>query len=294
MREIQLKQQTMKTKVFLLFALIFTLAKGYSQTRLVKVNDTLRQFTIYQSSKIADTEKVPVLLNFHGSGMTAIEHMLYTNTNKLAEDKGFIVVYPQGINNDWNVGFEQDYDRGSKDVEFINLLIEKLAKNYPIDTTKVYAIGLSRGGFFVQRLVSEIPEQIAGFASIGAPMPTEVKNRTSSTTPIKALYVHGTADKIVNKNGKKDAYLSHDESIEYWKKRNKVKGNPIIKTIDTEDDGSSVELIDYGTLKAVTIENGGHTWPNTDPFNVGLPLGNTTQDIDFNTLVYQFLFQPIK
>lgn len=278
----------MKTKLCIL-VLTLIILKGYSQTRFVKANDTVRQFTIYTSSKIKDKDSVPLLLNFHGSGMTAIEHMLYTQTNKLAEEKGFIVAYPQGINNDWNVGFEQDYDNGTKDVEFIRVLLEKLQKHYPIDKTKIYATGLSRGGFFIQRLVAELPQTIKGFVSVGAPMPTEVQNRMQSQEEIKAMYVHGTEDNIVSRDGKADAYLSVEECVSYWKSRNNIQIQPQIKTIDTANDGTSVTLLDYGTVEEIQIENGGHTWPDADPFNVGFPLGKTTQDIEFNKLLYNFL-----
>ncbi|NQZ76691.1 MAG: hypothetical protein HRT61_11390, partial [Ekhidna sp.] len=108
----------MKKQAWLIATIALTSLTINAQTRMIEANDTIRQFTIYSSSKIKANEKVPLLLNFHGSGMTALEHMFYTNTNTLAEEKGFIVVYPQGLNNDWNVGFEQDYDNGTKDVEF--------------------------------------------------------------------------------------------------------------------------------------------------------------------------------
>lgn len=278
----------MKTKLCML-VLTLIILKGYSQTRFIKTNDTIRQFTIYASSKIKDNDSVPLLLNFHGSGMTAIEHMLYTQTNKLAEEKGFIVVYPQGINNDWNVGFEQDYDNGTKDVEFIRVLLEKLQKHYPIDETKIYATGLSRGGFFIQRLVAELPQTIKGFVSVGAPMPTEVQNRMQSQEEVKAMYVHGTEDNIVSSDGKADAYLSVEECVSYWKSRNNIQIQPQIKTIDTENEGTSVTVSDYGSVTEIQIENGGHTWPGADPFNVGFPLGKTTQDIEFNKLLYNFL-----
>jgi polyhydroxybutyrate depolymerase len=63
--------------------------------------------------------------------------------------------------------------------------------------------------------------------------------------------------------------------------------------VDNVDDGTSVTIINYGSVAEIQIENGGHTWPSADPFNVGFPLGKTTQDINFNTLLHQFLFQSI-
>jgi polyhydroxybutyrate depolymerase len=280
----------MKTQVWLIVLTLLMSAKHYAQTRMIKVNDTVRQFTIYSSSKIKADEKVPLLLNFHGSGMTALEHMFYTNTNTLAEEKGFIVVYPQGLNNDWNIGFEQDYDQGTQDVEFIETLIQKLQKHYPIDVDEIYATGLSRGGFFIQRLVAELPNTIKGFVSVGAPMPNEVKIRMQSSEPVKAMYVHGTADEIVLAEGMDDAYLSISTCIDYWKKRNNAIQKVAISEYDIVEDDTSIILEDYNSVVFMKIESGGHTWPNSDPFNVGFHLGKTTQDINFNEYIYSFLF----
>ena len=281
----------MKKQVWLIAFMALMGLKHNAQTRMIKVNDTIRQFTIYSSSKIKAEEKAPVLLNFHGSGMTALEHMFYTNTNALAEEKGFIVVYPQGLNNDWNVGFEQDYDYGTKDVAFIQILIQKLQKHYPIDVEKIYATGLSRGGFFIQRLVAELPNTIKGFVSVGAPMPNEVKKRMQSSEPVKAMYVHGTADEIVSGNGMDGAYLSITDCLDYWKQRNKSNKKASISEYDVANDSTSVIIENYNSVVFMKITNGGHTWPNSDPFNVGFPLGKTTQDVNFNEQMYKFLFQ---
>ncbi|MGK0378913.1 MAG: poly(3-hydroxybutyrate) depolymerase [Patiriisocius sp.] len=64
----------------------------------------------------------------------------------------------QGKKKDCNVGFGRDYDKGSKDVEFIRQLIEKIVKNYTIAANSIFATGLSIGGFFTHRLTIEMPE----------------------------------------------------------------------------------------------------------------------------------------
>ena len=280
----------MKKQVVLLVLITLLSYTNHAQTRMIKANDTIRQFTMYSSSKIKAGEKAPLLLNFHGSGMTALEHMFYTNTNALAEAKGFIVVYPQGLHTDWNVGFEQDYDTGTNDVAFIKTLLQKLQKHYPIDTDSIYATGLSRGGFFVQRLVAELPNTIKGFVSVGAPMPNEVHKRMQSSEAVKAMYVHGTADEVVFADGMDSAYLPVATCVAYWKERNITNDKATHTSYDKVDDGTSISVEAYDTVAYMKIKNGGHTWPNSDPFNVGFPLGKTTQDIHFNEYLYTFLF----
>lgn len=50
--------------------------------------------------------------------------------------------------------------------------------------------------------------------------------------------------------------------------------------IEQGNGGQSVAL--------ATISEGGHTWPGADPFNVGLPIGKTTHDIDANEVIRKF------
>lgn len=208
-------------KCFIFFCLVFCLQTHLNaQTQLVKVGDTIRQFTIYVPPNVTNSLPVPLLLNFHGQGMTSGEQMLYSQTNALAKEKGFIAVYPQGINNDWNVGFDMDYDKGTEDVAFVKTLLEKLKKYYPIDTTKVFAIGISRGGFFIQRLVSELPHALQGIAVVGAPMPLEVYRRMPANASTKVMYVHGDKDEIVAIEGEKEYYLSLEETLRFWRVRN--------------------------------------------------------------------------
>jgi polyhydroxybutyrate depolymerase len=38
----------------------------------------------------------------------------------------------------------------------------------------------------------------------------------------------------------------------------------------------------------VRINHGGHTWAGADPFNIGLPIGKTSNDINLNEIMWQF------
>lgn len=43
------------------------------------------------------------------------------------------------------------------------------------------------------------------------------------------------------------------------------------------------------SVALATLREGGHAWPGADGFNVGLPIGKTTRDIDGNEVIWQFL-----
>lgn len=270
---------------------LFVNVACYSQQRQIKVNEQKRSLITYAPKSLDSTKASPLVFNFHGGGMSALEQMFYTEMNKSAETHGFIVVYPQGINKDWNVGFDMDYDKGTDDVSFVKAILKQLKKEYKIDEKAIFATGLSRGGFFTYRLAVEMPETFAAIAAIGAPMPNQVKERHNSNEKVAVLLAQGDTDVIVKPTGKESAYLSAQQTVEYWAKHNQNNLNASVKHINANEDGTEVIVNTYKGNKSVVwieVKNGGHTWPGTNDFNIGYPLGKTTHDISINETMWQF------
>ncbi|WP_373990680.1 PHB depolymerase family esterase [Duganella sp. BuS-21] len=235
----------------------------------------------------------PIVFNFHGSGMTMAEQMLYTQMNRAADRHQFIVVYPLGIKNDWNVGFGMPYLEGSDDIGYTEALLAKLKQDYRVDGQRVYATGLSRGGFFTLRIAAELPQLFAAVASVGGPMPEPVVQHHVKPGKVGVLLIHGTADKVVAYDGKPGGYLSAQDSYAYWLKRNDISAAASRRTINPDTgDGTDVSWIEQSngqqSVALATVREGGHTWPGADAFNVGLPIGKTTRDIDANEVIWQF------
>ena len=263
----------------------------FSQQSQIKVNDQKRSFITYVPKSLDSTKTTPLVFNFHGGGMSALEQMFYTQMNDSAETYGFIAVYPQGIESDWNVGFDMDYDKGSDDISFVKAILRQLKKEHNIDEKAIFATGLSRGGFFTYRLAVEMPETFAAIGAIGAPMPNQVQQRHNSNEKVAVLLAQGDADVIVKSKGKKSAYLSAQQTVEYWAKHNQNNLDVSIKNINTIEDETEVVVNTYkGNKSVVLIEviNGGHTWPGSNDFNIGYPLGKTTHDISMNKILWEF------
>lgn len=265
-----------------------------------------RRYIVYTPKSYASNpdKQYPLVLNFHGGGMTMREQMMYTQMNKAADQFDFIVVYPQGLGNvgkqDWNVGFGTSYQDGTDDVGFTDSLLNQLEKNFRIDSSRVYATGLSRGGFFAQRLAAELSHRIAAIASVGASLPVPVeKNQVprGEKKPVGVMIAMGTADQVVAYAGKPDGYLSALAGFEYWIQQNTGKARDAAMEVKQNfnrdpNDGTDVEIIENkaGQYQAnlVTINHGGHTWAGADPFNIGLPIGKTSNDINLNDIIWQF------
>lgn len=255
-----------------------------------------RRYLVYTPPSYAGQPQkaYPVVFSFHGSGMTMAEQMLYTQMNRAADRHQFIVVYPMGVKQDWNVGFGMSYLEGTDDIGFTEALLTKLKQDYRIDGKRVYATGLSRGGFFALRIAAELPHLFAAVASVGGPMPEPVVQHHTKPGKVGVLLVHGTADQVVAYGGKPGGYLSAKDSYSYWLKWNGLDAVGASRRVIDSDpgDGTEVAWVERGngqqSVALATVREGGHTWPGADPFNVGLPIGKTSRDIDANDVIWNF------
>ena len=290
-----LKETTLKTPLALI-VLLSVAIHATAQEKSLLYNDVKRKYIVYTPAAYdsGPHRRFPVVVNYHGGGMTMREHMLYTQMNRTAEREHFIVVYPQGIAQDWNVGFGMDYQAGSDDVGFTEAMLGQLRQQFRVDPQRVYATGLSRGGFFSLRLAAELPHLFAAVASVGAPMPEPVVAHHVGKARVGVMIMHGTADSIAAYDGKPGGYLSAPATYAYWRKHNGLAGAAMVeRTIERDGDArSDVVHAEQGaggiSVALVTVKEGGHTWPGADGFNIGLPLGLTNGDIDANATIWEF------
>jgi len=269
-----------------------------AQVQSLQHKEDKRRYIVYTPAAYdsAPQQAFPVVFNFHGGGMSMAEQMLYTQMNKTAERHQFIVVYPQGIKQDWNVGFGMDYLEGTDDVGFTQAILSRLKQDYRIDDKRIYATGLSRGGFFALRLAAELPQQFAAVASVGAPMPVPVLQHHQQRGKVGMLLIQGTADKVVLYGGKDGGYLSAGDTFDYWRRHNGIEGvAPQPRLIPgATGDATQVSWLEQGggaagaSVALLTVKEGGHTWPGADAFNIGLPIGKTTRAIDANEVMWAF------
>jgi len=286
----------MKSLISLIIVLSASTNVIAQEQRLVH-QDVKRKYIVYTPPAYASLvqQQFPVIVNYHGGGMTNREQMLYTQMNRMADRGNFIVVYPQGIKQDWNVNLGKDEKDASDDIGFTEAMLVKLGQDYRVDPRRVYATGLSRGGFFSLRVAAELPHLIAAVAVVGATTPQTLPAQHSKPGKIGVMHIFGTADQVVAFEGKKGGYFSATDSHQYWLKNNGIDGGAISeRSIDIDKrDGTEVTHLEQSregvSVALVTIKNGGHTWPGADAFNVGLPLGLTSRDIDANAVIWEFL-----
>ena len=83
-----------------------------------------------------------------GDGDDISKHL---GMNKIADKENFIVVYPNGIDAQWNDGRGKTFKRNNSnedvdDVGFLSSLIDHFIANYNIDRKRIYITGAFKRG----------------------------------------------------------------------------------------------------------------------------------------------------
>ncbi len=152
-------------------------------TRYIDFNGEQRSYLLHIPSGIDPDQTTPVVLIFHGFGLSGTEMVRITGFNDQADSEGFVAVYPNGSGSRsaWNGGdcCGEASANQIDDVGFVRALIEDLSTTITIDRKRVYATGFSNGAIMAYRLACELSDQIAAIAPIGATQALQNCQRTT-------------------------------------------------------------------------------------------------------------------
>lgn len=171
-------------------------------------------------------ENLPVLLALHGSG--AMARGLVNTFADVALDDNVILIAPQAQ--------EPDRNWMPGDQDFLNTLVDYVSAEYGADTSRVYVVGSSRGGFTAQGLAASNSSRYAAVASIIAGLPdfpavASVGGAVAANAdlefplpqqldrPVPLLMLNGTIDNTV-------PYGIVEPTLERWTEWNSCVGVP--------------------------------------------------------------------
>jgi polyhydroxybutyrate depolymerase len=272
-----------------------------------------RTFNIHIPAIFDKSEQFPLVIALHGRGSNGTGMILLTRKgfNKLADKDGFIMVYPDGIELNWNDGRmdEEANDRAHRenidDVGFLSALIDSMIKDYNIDPKRVYVTGISNGAIMSYRLACELSDKITAIAPVDGNIPNLLFPECSPSEPVSVLSINNTDDPLVPFEGgyiygirkiNLGKVLSVNESIEFWVNRNKCSVTPVVTEEPDMDpkDGTRVTRKQYvngieGTeVILYAVDGGGHTWPGGFQYLPAGIIGKTCRDFDANEVIWSF------
>lgn len=228
-----------------------------------------REYLIYFPTSYDSSTPSPLLLNFHGYGGYALDHMEWADFRSIADTEGFVLVYPQGTLLDgephWNAALpSEDNKSDAEDFGFAIELMDELVADYNLDPDRVYAAGYSNGGFFSYALACYHGDKIAAVAVASGTMLDGLQETCTTISPTGVLSLHGTDDWVVPYEGSGGAYESVDSVLNFWIEHNEITSPP-----NTQTDGT-IEYYSYGDENSAAkvdhykINGGSHIWFNVD------------------------------
>jgi len=250
-------------KILLLLFISITLSQWFS----VNHDSIIRTYYVSYPETSDFTDPPALIINMHGYGGTAQSQLSYSEMDLFAHPRNIAVVYPQGMINNWgytawNIGTFWDQSN-LDDVGFISLMIEQISNDFEIDLDRVYACGMSNGGYMTYELACELEDKIAAFGSVtGNFMLNNSEGQICDfNREIPIVHFHGTADSTVDYYPPTfDQALSISESIDFWSEYNDLDLEYIYQL------NENVEIYKYYNQDSITeflhykIYGGGHTW----------------------------------
>ena len=154
------------------------------ESQIALISGGVERTALLHVPPAAAGQRLPVVVGLHGAGGKFFES--YSGFSVLADAEDFIAVYPNPLykskgNTFWDIS--STLPGGGPDVQFLANLLDYLASNLCVDTSRVYAAGVSNGGGLATRAACELSSRFAAIASIaGASRPARSR-RCSSAAP---------------------------------------------------------------------------------------------------------------
>ncbi|AKK30368.1 esterase [Mycobacterium sp. EPa45] len=208
-----------------------------------------------------------LVLNLHGGGQTGRKQAALTKFDAIADQHGWVVAYPDGIDFSWadGRGASTPDRRGVDDVGFLATLIGRLTRDFGIAPGRVFVTGMSAGGFMATRLACDRADLVTAIVPVASTLGDDVHCNPSK--PVSVFIVHGTADKVVPYRGGRmvgrggaSTVVSAPTMADRWLAFDRCP--PAVATPIVGGKRLAAKGCADGTdVTFVTIDRWGHTWP---------------------------------
>jgi polyhydroxybutyrate depolymerase len=261
----------------------------------------VRSYQVHVPARKA-SQALPLVLVLHGGGGNGAGMRTLIGMDSSADVAGFIVVYPDGVQKNWSDGrgTTDSEKAGVNDVAFLSSLVQRLSSELNADPKRIYATGISNGGFMSARLACDASSVFAAVAVVAATIPENVRTNCKPSRAVPFMLIHGTADKIVPESGgtmtKGDGGViaSTSQTVNLWRDLNKCSGAAVKTEINPANDGMSITLERYtgcasgSEVAFYQVTDGGHTWPGDSQNVPVIIVGKTSRDLNASETTLAF------
>jgi poly(hydroxyalkanoate) depolymerase family esterase len=148
-----------------------------------------KTYKLFIHGQYDENTSYPLYVMLHGCTQDANQFAAGTQMNALAEEKGFLVLYPEqnsaaNSNKCWNWFETSHQSRGSGEPSVIAGMVQAIKGSYSIQNEQVYVAGLSAGGAMSVIMGAAYPDIFSG-VGVGAGL--EYKAATSTVSAFTAM-----------------------------------------------------------------------------------------------------------
>jgi polyhydroxybutyrate depolymerase len=145
-----------------------------------------------------DDSPRPLVIVFHGYGDTGLAMLANTGLKELAQEQGYIIAFPTGVENGWGY-LDKDEIHSAEvytdDWNFFAALVDDISSTVSVDASRVYVIGFSNGGSLGYRIMCEHSDRVAGVVVIASTLSSHTAGHCIGTPPVPLMMILGTADR---------------------------------------------------------------------------------------------------
>jgi polyhydroxybutyrate depolymerase len=274
------------------------LQTGLAARTLVS-NGLQRCYLIYIPAQVNLQHATALVFSWHGLAMNPDGMIALTDWNTVADEAGFVVIYPQGTAFPLRWNAIPAYNIPTvDDVQFFRDMVADLQTIMTVDTARTYVNGISNGAAMTTRLACEAADIIAAVGEVAG---GEFLTGCHPERAVPLIYFHGTRDPLAAYDGDviENSWLSDlmnispnglvtppvPEWVAAWAQQNGCQPEPA--SLPIQDDVSGVRYEgcqDNGEVVFYTIDEGGHTWAGGQPNG----LGKTTNAIHASRAMWAF------
>jgi polyhydroxybutyrate depolymerase len=244
-----------------------------------KKNDSLqiggrtRAYFVHTPPGYDGKKSLPLVLVLHGGGQNPESAEWMSGMSAKADTENFLVAYPKGTGRlsrmpTWNSGNCCGYALENKvdDVAFLSALIDKLKREYSVDSRRVYVTGISNGGMMSYRLACEAADKIAAIAPVEGAQNLEC----APARPVSVIVFHGTADNHVAFGGGTAKFQigpvrtdnSVASAVSFWAREDACTDMPRVEQTSAVHTDNYAGCKDGTAVELYAIQGGHHNWPS--------------------------------
>ena len=217
----------------------------------------------------AATSPAPLVIALHGYGGFGMELERLSELSDAADERGWLVVYPEGIGTPQAWSYDRAQLEHAADIAFLRGIIDDLVEAGCADPARVIVTGISQGGWLADMAGCELSDVVAGVVSVAS---RDFGWPCEPASPVAFAAISGVLDDIlpwdggpVNAPPPINSVGSVDEWLAERASSRSCSGAP-------EETQKSPHVVQYAwtgcaaPLSLYRVEDGGHSWPSGGGF----------------------------